>query len=249
MTSRSHPTACPHRLPPNPRTCFNTATKGGIKGILNSTAYTAAEKRRAKPKLGRVAKASFTRQALFRAAAYIVGKRGYSDASVSLITQRAKVAQGTFYKHFENRQALLDSLLPACGDQMLAYLRRRIPRDAPLPQQEEESFLAFFEFLAENPGFHRVMNEAEFFAPEGHRRHGETLHSKYLRVLQKAWRRGELPGYDEHELGVVAQVLIALRRSVSMRFAQSDGKIRPPPAEVTRTILKFLSHGLFGSGR
>ena len=45
---------------------------------------------------------------------------------ISLITQRAGVAQGTFYNHFKTRQDLLDQLLPALGKDMLEHDERRL---------------------------------------------------------------------------------------------------------------------------
>ena len=55
----------------------------------------------------------------------MVGKYGYAEASVARITEEAGVAQGTFYNHFENRQELLDQLLPKIGTDMVYFIRER----------------------------------------------------------------------------------------------------------------------------
>src|SRR5690606_18903486 len=62
---------------------------------------------------------------LFEAAVKVVGRYGYAEASVARITQQAGVAHGTFYNYFENRQDLLDQLLPTLGHRMRAYIRDR----------------------------------------------------------------------------------------------------------------------------
>ena len=77
------------------------------------------------------------REGLFAAAAEIVGDVGYKDASVSLIVQRAGVAQGTFYNHFESRQDILDQLLPATGRQLLAYIQERAQAGTTMLDKEE----------------------------------------------------------------------------------------------------------------
>ena len=76
-------------------------------------------------KLNRVERNAWTKQKLFEAATKMVGKYGYAEASVARITEAAGVAQGTFYNHFENRQELLDQLLPKIGTDMVYFIRER----------------------------------------------------------------------------------------------------------------------------
>jgi len=74
-------------------------------------------------KLNRVERNAWTKRKIFDAAAKMVGKYGYAEASVARITEEAGVAQGTFYNHFENRQELLDQLLPKIGIDMVHFIR------------------------------------------------------------------------------------------------------------------------------
>jgi AcrR family transcriptional regulator len=120
-------------------------------------------------KLNRVERNAWTKQKIFDAATRIVGKFGYAEASVARITEQAGVAQGTFYNHFENRQELLDQLLPKIGMDMVHFIRARTGT-AHAARQEIERFSAFFEFIREVPEFLRILNEAEFFAPIGYPR-------------------------------------------------------------------------------
>ena len=76
-------------------------------------------------KLNRAERNAWTKRKIFDAATRIVGKYGYAEASVARITEEAGVAQGTFYNHFENRQELLDQLLPKIGMDMVQFIRDR----------------------------------------------------------------------------------------------------------------------------
>src|SRR5437762_12573333 len=76
-------------------------------------------------KLNRVERNAWTKRKIFDAATRIVGKHGYAEASVARITEEAGVAQGTFYNHFENRQELLDQLLPKIEMDMVHFIRAR----------------------------------------------------------------------------------------------------------------------------
>src|SRR5260370_14298455 len=113
------------------------------------------------PKLNRVERNAWTKKKIFDAATKVVGKYGYAEASVARITEVAGVAQGTFYNHFENRQELLDQLLPKIGMDMVQFIRARTGA-AYAAKQEIERFSAFFDFIREVPEFLRILNEAEF---------------------------------------------------------------------------------------
>src|SRR6202046_4255871 len=78
-----------------------------------------------KPKLTRAERNDEVKRRLFDAAAKVVGRLGYAEASVARITELAEVAQGTFYNHFENRQELLDQLLPKIGRDMVRFIHER----------------------------------------------------------------------------------------------------------------------------
>ncbi len=116
-------------------------------------------------KLTRSEKNDDVKRRLFAAAAKVVGRHGYADASVARITEIAGVAQGTFYNHFGNRQELLEQLLPVIGQQMVVFIRARIDEAGSEIEKEVARFRAFFDFLQETPEFLRILNEAEVFAP------------------------------------------------------------------------------------
>src|SRR5271169_1219255 len=92
-----------------------------------------------KPKLSRAERNDEVKRRLFDAAAKVVGRLGYAEASVARITELAEVAQGTFYNHFENRQELLDQLLPTIGLQMIDFIAERT-NAARSARQEIERF-------------------------------------------------------------------------------------------------------------
>lgn len=187
------------------------------------------------------------REALFKAAADVVGQRGYQGASVALITQRAKVAQGTFYNHFESRQDILDQLLPALGKEMLSYIGEHIRQGQTLQEREILGFEAFFTFLANNPNFFRILNEAESFAPDAHHEHLELVSSGYMRMLRRAHANGELPAYEESELEVLALILMAARSYLAWRYVYGEEKHSEIPEWVTGTYKKFIRYGFSGS--
>src|SRR5436305_13137950 len=132
-------------------------------------------------KLNRVERNAWTKRKIFDAATKIVGKFGYAEASVARITEEAGVAQGTFYNHFENRQELLDQLLPKIGLDMVRFIRARTGT-ADAARQEITRFGASFDFIRDVPEFLRILNEPEIFAPTGYQKHLDNISSAYVRI-------------------------------------------------------------------
>lgn len=193
----------------------------------------------------RTQKSERIRSALLAAAADVVGQVGYAEASISLITQRAGVAQGTFYNYFDSQQDIFDQLLPALGAQMQAHVAEYARGGPDFPERERRSFVAFFSYLKKSPRFLRILNEAENFAPAGYRQHFDAITRRYLAFLKSWHSKGEFPAYSEQELEVVVFILMAAR-SYLARYVTTEGGNGIPEA-VVDTYMKFVLHGLNGA--
>ena len=207
--------------------------------------------RNTKPKLTRAERNDEVKRRLFEAAAKVVGRLGYAEASVARITELAQVAQGTFYNHFENRQELLDQLLPTIGLQMIEFIRTRSNSAPPGLDKEIARFRAFFDFLQEEPEFLRILNEAEVFAPRGYQRHLDNIATAYVRVFKRGRAAGEVDDYSDQELEVIVHMFMGARGYLSRRYAYSEGSVHAIPEYVVSAYEKLLRSGLFrrpGSG-
>ncbi|GAC1333940.1 MAG: TetR/AcrR family transcriptional regulator [Bradyrhizobium sp.] len=195
-------------------------------------------------KLNRVERNASTKRKIFDAATRIVGKFGYADASVARITEEAGVAQGTFYNHFENRQELLDQLLPKIGLDMVRFIRERTGT-AHAAKQEIERFAAFFDFIREVPEFLRILNEAEFFAPVGYQKHLDNISDAYVRILRRAQHGGPIHDFSNEELEAIVHMLMGARGYLSRRYSYSGGKVTAVPDYVVSAYQKLMTRGLF----
>ncbi len=196
------------------------------------------------PKLTRQERNEVIRNRLVRAAADVVGELGYDEASVARITDRAGVALGTFYNHFDNRQELLDELLPTLGLGMVNYIQRNTDANASEAEQEFARFRAFFGYLDENPGFPRILNEAEFSAPEAFHRHVDNMSGPYQRLLRRARDKGAVRGFSDEELDAVVHILMGARSYLSQRnHASGDHALSHDV--IFSTYEKLLTGGLF----
>jgi AcrR family transcriptional regulator len=100
------------------------------------------------------------RERLQRSVIAAVAEDGYAAVTVAGIVARAKVSRSVFYAHFADKE---DCLLTATreGSRLMsgrmASATQAMPRDAPDEQVLRAAFLAFLEFLADEPTFARVL--------------------------------------------------------------------------------------------
>ena len=204
-----------------------------------------ARARRQAAKQTRAQKSETIRKALFAAAADVVGRHGYQGAAIAQITERANVALGSFYNYFPTRQHILDELLPALGQEMLAFVRKRIGTARTIKERERRGFNAFYEYLLKKPEFFRILNEAETFAPRGYKAHFRNIVDNYMRAMERHRARGEVP-YTRRELEVIVYMLLAARSYLALRYVYGGGEVRSMPTWVSRAYIKFVMHGLRG---
>ena len=195
-------------------------------------------------KLNRVERNAWTKRKIFDAATKMVGKYGYAEASVARITEAAGVAQGTFYNHFENRQQLLDQLLPKIGLDMVLFIRERTGT-AHAARQEIERFSAFFDFIREVPEFLRILNEAEYFAPIGYQKHLDNISSAYVRILRRARHAGAITDFSDQEFEAIVHMLMGARGYLSRRYSYTGGAVTAVPDHVISAYEKLVTRGLF----
>ncbi len=206
--------------------------------------HSIGESERPRVKLRRNEKHIVTKRSLFAAAIKVVGKYGYAGASVARITAEAGIAQGTFYLHFENRQALLDQLLPVVGQAVVQAMRERLDDKLSEEQREVERCRAFFDVLHEVPEFFRIQNEAELFAPDAYTNHIDGVVSSYVRALKRGFDPQDPDGYSDDELEVIVHILLGARACMGKRYANLDNE-ENVPEYVISAYSKLMRRGLF----
>ena len=199
-------------------------------------------KRPQRAKKTRAQKSVEARAALLQAAAEIVGEYGYADASITRITQRANLAQGTFYNYFASRQDIFEELLPALGAQMMEHIRHRTVGGDTFLEREELAFRAFFSYLKKAPYFLRILNEAEMAAPRAFRQHLADMSTGYVRFLQRAREQQQIADVTDEEIEAVGYVFMAARGYLALRYAKS-GDV---PEHVVRAYMRLVCSGLCG---
>ncbi|RZO58313.1 MAG: TetR/AcrR family transcriptional regulator [Sandaracinaceae bacterium] len=89
---------------------------------------------------GSVEKASSeTRAQILRAALGLFSERGFHGASMPALAERAGVAAGTPYRHFESKEQLVNALYRQCKAELMDALLRDFAFDAT-PREQHRAF-------------------------------------------------------------------------------------------------------------
>ena len=222
-----------------------TSTKGA-RSPKTANAAIATEKIRMKVRRTRLENSEETRKALFDSAFRVVAEDGYADASIDKIATGAGVAKGTFYNYFETRQDLFDQLLPHLGGKLLDYIRMSMNENLTGIAREKRRIEAYFEYCRKTPGFLRILNEAEVFAPKAYHQHFKLFYQGYLRSLERSVARKEITAFGQDELGVVVFMLLGMRTYLDMMFQYGYvDRSKQQIAKVLETYAKFVDRALF----
>jgi AcrR family transcriptional regulator len=187
-----------------------------------------------------------TKRRILDAAEAVFGEQGYYEASVSEITRRAGVAQGTFYIYFHTKREIFIELIEDMGRRLRAALGSAIAEAPNRLEAERRGFAAFFQFVAEHRRIYRIIQEAERVAPEAAHDYYRRISSGYQRALRSAMNVGEVRPLQPE---AIAYALMGIGHFLALRWLiwpDEEGQAAAPqiPQDVFDAALRFITHGL-----
>jgi AcrR family transcriptional regulator len=162
-------------------------------------------------------------KALSDAALALFLERGIEAVTIEDITTKAGVAKGSFYRYFDDKTALVESLFAPLASEVLATFERSIESVSQAKNAEEA--MASYEIIGEGLGKLLLT-------------HGDQV----LLYLQEC----RAPAAGSREPARKLANLIAEKAVVHTRHAREHGLLRPFPAEIsTLTVIGAAERLLF----
>jgi AcrR family transcriptional regulator len=93
---------------------------------------------------------------LLRALAAVVSEKGYQEAKIAEIVERAKTSRRTFYEHFAGKEDAMVAALDSGSAQMLAAALPAFRRGGDWPRAVRDTQRAMLHFAAEEPEYGRL---------------------------------------------------------------------------------------------
>lgn len=132
------------------------------------------------------ARGTATRRKLLASAEIEFGTKGFPGASVSSITQRADVGQGTFYLYFHSKEEVFATLVRDIGAEQCRQLE--VAAQESTADAERRVVSQLIEFVAKEPGRHRIVSEAQFVDEPVFRETQEALLARIAALVRPAAR-------------------------------------------------------------
>ncbi|QTD55787.1 TetR/AcrR family transcriptional regulator [Parasphingorhabdus cellanae] len=142
----------------------------------------------------RTARGLKTKRKLLDAAALEFGEKGFHEASITGITQRAGTALGSFYTYFDSKDELFSALVKDMSTRVKSHAAIAMTEWQDTLEREKLALEAFMNFAREHKEIYRIIDEAEFVDPDSYRAHYEATAKRIFERLQEGSEAGDLRG-------------------------------------------------------
>jgi len=185
-----------------------------------------------------------TRQALLDAAEEVFDELAFDRASITEITRRAGVAQGTFYLYFSDKKAIFVELVETLSHGLRSAIAEAVAGSPNRVEVERRGFQVFFDYITDHPSFYKLVRESEFVAPELFRSYYDGFLEGYVPGLETAMANGEIDDGIDPE--VLAFCLMGVGEIIGLRYVVWGE--RPLDPQVFEQVWRFMLRGLAAPG-
>lgn len=199
-----------------------------------------------------------SRAAILQAAAAEFAAHGVAGARIDAIAREARVNKALLYYYFKDKETLYGAVL----DNVFSGLKKAVFRvlDSELPPGEKIMAYsgAYFDFIASNELYPRLMQREMMRAREGQSQHIEKVIKNYIQpifvrvseVLREGIAKGEFrPVNPAHFVpSIVAMIVFYFSSAPMMQKIVGFNPLTPERiAERRAAVLDFISAALFRS--
>lgn len=131
----------------------------------------------------------------------LAGEQNPNDITTAAIAKRMGLTQGALFRHFPNKDAILQAVMEWVAERLLARIERAADAKSSPLAALESMFMAHVDFITEHPGIPRMLfgelQRAEETAP---RRMVQTLLRRYGERLNHLFEQGKSCGELDEKL-------------------------------------------------
>lgn len=175
-------------------------------------------------------------RAIMDAALAEFGEKGFHEGSISGISRRCGLALGGIYNYFKSKEEVFRALMRDISIQTSDYVAAQVRTAPDEIAAERLSLAAAIRYVRSHKGIYRIISDAEFVDPEGHRALYERAVERVLARLSKGVEKGEIRS-DVDEIH--AWAIVGMNVALGLRFgAWNDDRVPEDVAEVANEILR-----------
>ena len=217
-------------------------------------------RRHSTSKMGTRGQPTASRAAILRAAAEEFAEHGIAGARTEAIARDARVNKALLYYYFKDKETLYGAVLDNAFSGLKATVFRVLDSDLP-PREKIMTYVGtYFDFIASNQVYPKLMQREMMRAREGHSPHIEKLVKNYFQpiyarvgeLLRKGIAEGEFRKIDPAHFipSVVAMTIFYFSSAPLMQKIVRFNPLAPERiAERRAAVLDFMSAALFRPDR
>lgn len=199
-----------------------------------------------------------SRAAILRAAAQEFAEHGIAGARTDAIAGEARVNKALLYYYFKDKETLYGAVLNDAFSGLKKTVFRVLDGDLPTREKMMAYVSAYFDFIASNQLYPRLMQREMMRAREGQSQHIDKVVKDYIRpifgrvsdLIQKGIAEGEFrPVNPAHFVpSMVAMIVFYFSSAPMMQKIVGFNPLAPERiAERRAAVLDFVSAALFRS--
>ncbi|HUP60640.1 MAG TPA: helix-turn-helix domain-containing protein [Thermoanaerobaculia bacterium] len=153
----------------------------------------------------------FRIQSIQEATMRVIARKGMAAATMQEIADEARVAKGTIYLYFRDRDELVEKTFESAMAQLMVRIDTALDADLSFDRKIREVMAAKFAFFRENREFFRLYLSLRMpeGTPQQQRRQKRTCQpqytasvEKFAAVLNTSMERGEIRRFDPYRLAL-----------------------------------------------
>jgi TetR/AcrR family transcriptional regulator, fatty acid metabolism regulator protein len=189
-------------------------------------------------------KKDLTRQQIIKAAIHVFGEKDFQSASISEIAREAKVAEGTIYQHFKNKEDLFFFIPLERTNAFCEGLDLHLKGIHDAPSKITKFVWYFLHFFKNNRDYARMIM-LEMRVSRGFlKSKGYSLLKRYTDLVLDTIKVGQEEGTIRNDINafLLRQLLLGVLEHVVIRWLIKDEKGDPSEnyAEIANLVLNGL---------
>jgi TetR/AcrR family transcriptional regulator len=208
------------------------------------------------PRMGSRGRPEESRAAILHAAAREFAEQGIAGARTDAIARAAKVNKALLYYYFQDKETLYGAVLDDAFSGMRTNVFQVLDSDLPAREKVMAYVGAYFDFIASNQIYPKLMQREMMRAREGNSVHIDRLVKTYFQpiyrrvgeLLRKGIKEGEFRKVDPAHFvpSMVAMIIFYFSSAPVMQKIVRFNPLAPERiAERRAAVLDFISSALF----
>lgn len=182
-----------------------------------------------------------TREKLFQTAKEVFLEKGFLDASTAEIAQRANVAHGTLFLHFESKENLIMSIF----DDLLIQLTDDLYQVLNDLSDMREMLEIYLDWLEQNEDFYVIIaRELPYYTDSLRRiilgREGAARHY-FIKAIQSGIQSGIYKEVDETSAVNFLFAAIHFYLRLKPAYVEGESVVKTKRDEIIQTFLTFIT--------